>query len=157
MKTTTKIIIGIVSVLVLALLWEILVGFAPASTTTTSEIVVDENGVETVMNEITTTTTTNPITGASKDVFTGKITAVDTGCFADATCSVTVGDKKVILVTGGRGMDTTIPVGKLVGAESIGDLENMIGQTASVYAKPLGDTEYTLYGSSDYYVEVRTR
>ena len=90
--------------------------------------------------------------------FSGEISAVNTGCFADGICSVTVGDREVILLTGMRAGEIP-PLGSLKGAESIGDLEGMIGATAKVYAATTteGDAEYTLYGSKDYYVEVTPR
>lgn len=101
-------------------------------------------------------TSTNPkmVTGSDKETFSGKITAVDTGCFVDAVCSVSVDGKKIILMTGGIRMNPDQEVGKLVGVESIGDLEGKIGVHANVYAAPTREGDYTLYGSSKYYVEV---
>lgn len=98
------------------------------------------------------------ISGSSSTItetFSGKITAVNTGCFADGICSVTIGDKEVILLTGMR-IGTIPPVGALKGVESIGDLEGKIGATATVYAAKTteGTADYTLYGSTTYYVEV---
>lgn len=86
--------------------------------------------------------------------FTGKIEAVDTGCFADGVCSVTVDGKKVILLAGFR--ISPPPVGSLKGVASIGDLEGKIGSTARVYAATSTQEgyDYTLYGSPTYYVEV---
>jgi hypothetical protein len=86
--------------------------------------------------------------------FSGTITSVDTGCFVDAVCSVTVDGKKVILVTGGLAMSPDAKIGKLIGVESIGDLEQKIGAQANVYAALTPEGDYTLYGNSDYYVEV---
>ena len=94
------------------------------------------------------------VTGSHVETFSGTITAVDTGCFFDATCSVTVDGKKVILVTGGRAMASNTKVGKLVGVESIGDLEQKIGQHANVYATTTPDGSWSLYGDEKYYVEV---
>jgi peptidoglycan hydrolase-like protein with peptidoglycan-binding domain len=54
------------------------------------------------------------------ETFTGTISAVDTACFADGVCSVTVDGKKVILLAGLR--VNIPPVGSLQGVESIGDL-----------------------------------
>lgn len=89
----------------------------------------------------------------SATTFTGKIESVDTGCFADATCSVTVGGKKVVLQTGMRVGMFLVPTGTLIGVDSIGDLEKKIGSTVRVYAAELSDgTGYTLIGSSNYYV-----
>jgi hypothetical protein len=85
--------------------------------------------------------------------FTGTISAVDTGCFADAECSVTVDGKKVVILTGMR-LGAPQEVGTLKGVESIGDIEAKIGSQAKVYAAKTADGSYTLYGSGDYYVEV---
>lgn len=87
--------------------------------------------------------------------FKGEISAVDTACFADGICSVTVDGKKVILLAGLR-IPPIPPVGSLTGVESIGDLEDMIGSQAEVYAAATkeGDADYTLYGSTTYYVKV---
>jgi hypothetical protein len=86
--------------------------------------------------------------------FVGAIESYDTGCFADATCSVTVSGKKVVLVTGGRRVQTE-PVGQLLGTPSIGDLEINIGRTAKVYAKMIDGKNYTIYGNEDYFVSVQ--
>jgi len=96
------------------------------------------------------------ITGSATETFSGTITAVDTGCFYDAVCSVSVDGKKVVLVKGGRGMSPDIKVGKLLGVESIGDLEQKIGSHANVYATTTPDGEWSLYGDEKYYVEVVT-
>ena len=86
--------------------------------------------------------------------FTGKLSAVDTSCFADGVCSVTVDGKKVILLTGMR--INIPPVGSVKGVESIGDLESKIGSEVEVYAVATGESgaDYTLYGSTSYYVKV---
>ena len=102
--------------------------------------------------------TTHPqgklITGSDIETFSGTITAVDTGCFSDAVCSVTVDGKKIILEKGGRGMSPDIQVGHLIGVASIGDLEKTIGEHANVYATTTPEGDYSLYGNSKYYVEV---
>lgn len=89
--------------------------------------------------------------------FSGEIEAVDTGCFADGICSVTVDGKEVIVLAGFR-MDPP-PVGKLIGVASIGDIEKMIGATVHVYATTTteGGADYTLYGSPHYYLEVEKK
>ena len=85
-----------------------------------------------------------------KDTFSGKLTEVNTGCFADGECYAVVGGKHVTL-TIGRKQEV---LGSIVGAPSIGDLESYIGETATVYAKPLPDGTYTLYGNASYYLAV---
>lgn len=89
------------------------------------------------------------------ETFSGKIEAVNTGCFADGICSVTISGKEVIILTGMRA-GVIPPVGSLKGVDSIGDLEGKIGAAAKVYAAKTteGGADYTLYGSTSYYVEV---
>ncbi len=94
------------------------------------------------------------VTGSDLETFSGTITAVDTGCFYDAVCSVTVDGKKIVLVKGGRGLPADTVVGKLIGVASIGDLEKKIGEHANVYAGVTGEKEYSIYGNAKYYVEV---
>jgi hypothetical protein len=86
--------------------------------------------------------------------FSGTIQAVETACFADGICSVTIDGKKVILIAGFR--MSPPPVGSLKGVDSIGDLEEKVGATARVYAARATEEgyDYTLYGSSKYFVEV---
>lgn len=92
---------------------------------------------------------------ADPETFTGEISAVNTGCFTDGICSVTVDGKEVILLTGLR-VPPIPPVGSLEGVDSIGDLEDKIGSRAEVRALPVSDgtADYTLYGSTEYYVKV---
>ena len=94
------------------------------------------------------------LSGSDKETFSGTITAVNTGCFADGICSVDVDGKNVIVLTGWGGMRPDAVVGKLIGVESIGDMEDKIGWHANVYATTTAEGGYTLYGSKDYYVEV---
>lgn len=96
------------------------------------------------------------VTGSDLETFSGTITAVNTGCFADGICSVTVDDKEVILLTGWGGMAEGVVMGKLIGVESIGDLEGKIGSHANVYAGLTPEGKHTLYGNANYYVEVVT-
>jgi peptidoglycan hydrolase-like protein with peptidoglycan-binding domain len=87
--------------------------------------------------------------------FVGEISAVDTGCFSDGICSVTIDGKEVILLAGLR-VAPIPPVGTLKGVDSIGDLEDKIGSKAEVYAATTkeGGADYTLYGDTSYYVKV---
>jgi hypothetical protein len=69
-----------------------------------------------------------PITRASflpvkGEYFEGIISAYSTQCFVDGICSVTVGDK-VVVITRGWARD---PVGTLQGVESIADVGSKIG------------------------------
>ncbi len=105
---------------------------------------------EDVVQEVKTPT---PSVDTTEQTFSGKITAYSTGCFVDGICSVTVGDK-VVIITAGFRMNVP-PVGTLQGVESIGDLETKIGHTATVYAHKNSSKEYTLYGKASYYVKVQ--
>ncbi len=87
----------------------------------------------------------------NSEKFRGTITAYSTSCFADGICSVTVDDKMVVTTIGFR---ADKEVGRLIGVESIGDLENEIGSEAEVYALKQDDGTYTLYGDNRYYVLV---
>ncbi len=88
--------------------------------------------------------------GSTEETFTGAITAVSTGCFADGECSVSVDGKKVVTTIGW----SQATVGSIRGRiTDIGSLENQIGASAKVYAKKTTDG-YTLYGNADYYIEV---
>lgn len=93
-------------------------------------------------------------TDSGAKTFSGTVSAVDTGCFADAVCSVTIDGKKIILVQGGRGLPPDTVVGKLIGVDSIGDLEGKMGAFANVYAGLTPEGDYTLYGNSNYFVEI---
>lgn len=93
------------------------------------------------------------VTGSEKETFSGTITDFSTDCFADGICSVSVDGKKVIIMAGFR-MGDIPPVGKLLGVDSIGDLEGKVGWHANVYATTTPEGDYTLYGNPDYYVEV---
>jgi hypothetical protein len=92
------------------------------------------------------------ITGTDGETFSGTITAFSTDCFADGICSVSVDGKRVIVMAGFR--MSPPPVGKLIGVDSIGDLEGKIGWHANVYATTTPEGDYTLYGNENYYVEV---
>jgi hypothetical protein len=92
--------------------------------------------------------TTAPITTAT--TFTGTLEAVNTGCFADGECSVSV-DGKHVTVLIGWSQDT---VGSVIGVEGFGDLEAYLGKLVEVSAQDLGDNQYTLYGSEAFYIKV---
>ena len=81
---------------------------------------------------------------------TGKLTEVNTGCFADGECYAVVDGKKVTLLIGwyqGK-------VGKILGADSIGDLEAFIGTDATVFAGQDADGNYSLLGNEMFYIQV---
>jgi peptidoglycan hydrolase-like protein with peptidoglycan-binding domain len=84
--------------------------------------------------------------------FSGTIQAVSTGCYADGICSVTIDGRKVV-TTSGRSQQI---VGSIKGSvNNIGDIEtSKIGAQANVYAQKTPDG-YTLYGNSNYYIEVQ--
>ncbi|MES2749384.1 MAG: hypothetical protein V4606_03250 [Patescibacteria group bacterium] len=84
------------------------------------------------------------------EAITGTLSAVDTGCFSDGVCFATVAGQKVILLIGRyQG-----PVGRIIGAESIGDLETHIGKTVTVYAGKDTDGNFTLLGNEAFYLKV---
>jgi hypothetical protein len=144
MKTKLSVLItGAIIIVVLAILY---VDVGKQTLTNTPE-------TDTTVATTTDATNTLPVppTGKIKaDMFTGVLQSVDTGCFADGECSVTVDGKHVTLLVG-RSQET---VGSIVGAPSIGDLESYIGKSVEVYARDNSDGTYSLYGSEGFYVKV---
>jgi hypothetical protein len=82
--------------------------------------------------------------------FTGTLEAVNTGCFADGECFITVDGKHVTAIMGWS-QET---VGSLVGVEGFGDLEQYLGKSVEVSAQEVETGKYTLYGSESYYIKV---
>ena len=90
-------------------------------------------------------------TSVTTEQFEGTITAVSTGCFSDGECSISVDGKKVITTLGWTGG----ALGSIRGTvQSVGEAETKIGHTAKVFAKKINGG-YTLYGSTEYYIEVQ--
>ncbi len=77
-------------------------------------------------------------------LFSGKISAVNTGCFVDGICSVTIGDKKVVLLAGFR--VTHPPVGKNNSSDLIKWLYNFYKLPSFFIAR----TGFTSESSSDF-------
>lgn len=86
---------------------------------------------------------------ATTEVFEGVVTAYSTACFSDGVCSISVDGKKVV-TTVGWSQQT---VGQVKGIPDFGSIANNVGAHAKVYAMKAEDG-YTLYGSSDYYVQI---
>lgn len=105
--------------------------------------VVTEELPEAVPAESATTTPTVV-------TFTGTLEAVNTGCFADGECFITV-DNKHITVIMGWSRET---VGTIIGVEGFGDLEQYLGKQVEVFAEEVEPGKYTLYGSEAYYIKV---
>jgi|AntAceMinimDraft_12_1070368.scaffolds.fasta_scaffold93206_2 hypothetical protein len=84
--------------------------------------------------------------------FIGVLEGIDTGCFADAECFAVIEGKKLIVLVGGRGNQGQL-VGNVQGVESFAELFNYIGAFVEVKAMKVSDTDYTLYGSTDYYIK----
>ena len=107
--------------------------------------------VTTYSTTTVTTETTAPTSGKLKvGNFTGTLTKVDTGCFADGECYVEVDGKKVTALLGFNRDE----VGSVIGVDGFGDLEGYIGKPVEVYAQDNSDGTYTLYGSQGFYIKV---
>ncbi len=110
--------------------------------------------VENELTEATDTTKptseTPPAGKLKADTFTGTLTKVDTGCFADGECFVEVDGKKVTALIG----FSRDEVGSVIGVEGFGDLESYIGKKVEVYAQDNSDGTYTLYGSKGFFIKV---
>ena len=131
----------------------------------TTDSVTDDSDTPALQNNTETPTDTPPSpdriarpdaqdTGAGGKIkaanCSGYLQAVNTGCFSDGECSVTVSGKHVTVLMGW----SQAVVGSIIGAESIGVLEAFIGKPVEVYAKDNLDGTYTLYGSAGFYVKV---
>ena len=81
--------------------------------------------------------------------FTGMLEAVNTGCFSDGECSITVDSKQIIALVG-RSQET---VGIIQGVDGFGDLEKYVGKRVSIYARSLGNNSFTLYGDETFYIK----
>ncbi len=87
--------------------------------------------------------------------WTGKINAVKTDCIFDGICSVTVSDVEVVVVQGMVALEEGAEVGKLIGAESVSDVSKYIGKEANVFARKIGNNVYSLYGNSEFFIEIK--
>lgn len=131
-----KIILGLVIVAI--------IGIVVVSRNKTNEPVDTDNG--------RLGDTSGEVVAQAPVTFSGKLQEVNTGCFADGECFVTV-DGKHVRVLMGWSRDT---VGKVLGGDgSIGGLEGSLGKDVEVYANKLDETNYTLYGSETYYVKLK--
>ena len=86
----------------------------------------------------------------SATTFSGTLEAVNTGCFADGECFITVDGKHVTAIMGW----SRDVVGSIEGVDGFGDLEAHLGKQVEVSAHDLGDGKYTLYGSQAFYIKV---
>lgn len=99
------------------------------------------------------TTPQDPVTiTLSTTTFSGIIEEVNTGCFADGECYVSVSGVHITTLLGRR----QEVVGTVIGVPGFGDLENFIGEPVEVYAQKLADGTYTLYGDEGFYIKLRT-
>lgn len=83
--------------------------------------------------------------------FSGVLSEVNTGCFADGECFAVIGGKHITTTLGWR----QEVVGSIRGVDSIGDMEKHIGEQFEVYAQDKGDGTYTLYGSEGFYIQLK--
>ena len=125
---------------------------APAASSTEPKAPVTPTAPKPVATGTASATPKPPLTGPQgiAPSLTGTLTAVDTGCFSDGVCSATVAGKKVVLLIGryqGK-------LGKIIGADSIGDLEAHIGEQATVFAGADADGNFTLLGNEMFYLQV---
>lgn len=84
--------------------------------------------------------------------WTNKITAVDDSCADDGVCTMTIGGVKVITTIGKMTGYETEPLGQIIGLD--GSYRKQIGKTANVYARKISNTEFTLYGNENFFIEI---
>jgi hypothetical protein len=121
------------------------------TTDTPTQVIVGSVNDPTVTTDTSVPTTKlEPTAQASTTTFSGILEEVNTGCFADGECFVSVSGVHVTTLVGRR----QEVVGGVVGVLGFGDLENFVGEEVEVYAKKLTDGTYTLYGSEDFYIKL---
>lgn len=89
-------------------------------------------------------------TGSS---WTNKITKVKTDCMFDGICSLTIGGVEVIVDSGGR-IAPQYDMGRIKGEYANLPLEELVGKTASVFARKITPQLFTLEGNSEFFVEI---
>lgn len=87
--------------------------------------------------------------------WTGKINAVKNDCIFDGMCTITVSDVEVVVVAGMVPLQDGEEVGKLIGVESVGDMERYIGKEANVFARKINSNLFTLYGNKEFFIELK--
>lgn len=112
---------------------------------------VPQDSIEQSGDRIGTTTTSGTEGKLKVANFSGKLSEVNTACFADGECFVVIGGKHITTTLGWR----QEVVGSIQGVESIGDMEKHIGEEFEVYAQDKGDGTYTLYGSEGFYIKLK--
>jgi hypothetical protein len=126
---------------------------SPVSMVTITENATSTPTEEPSLNETPDTPTPKPPVTPPMGIapsLSGKLTEVNTGCFSDGECYAVVDGKKVILLIGwyqGK-------VGKILGADSIGDLGAFIGTDVTVFAGQDVNGNYTLLGNESFYLQV---
>lgn len=79
--------------------------------------------------------------------FRGTVEAIDTGCYVDATCTLTISGRRVVF---GRGWSRS-DWGEVVGLDP-SNSDAILGREVEVYARKYDDLGYTLEGDDAYYV-----
>lgn len=87
--------------------------------------------------------------------WTGKINSVKNDCIFDGVCSITVSGVEVIVVQGMVALQEGEEVGTLRGAASVGDMKKYVGKEANVFARKISNDLFTLYGNSEFYIELK--
>lgn len=82
-----------------------------------------------------------------KNNFSGKITALDNGCWSDGICKIQVDSKTWVTYNIGRNINH-YPIGNVEG-------ELVVGAKVEVYGeKDSAGNDYTLVGNENYYIKV---
>ena len=81
-------------------------------------------------------------------LFTGKIEAIDLGCWADGLCSMEVSGKEIVFGSGYSRSDW----GKVTGID-LQKSNDYIGRGVEVYCRCLTKS-YTLEGNKNYYIKL---
>ncbi len=86
---------------------------------------------------------------AKEEKFSGIITLIDTGCFADGICQMTIDGKDIVFGRGWSGSTW----GEVIGFDLTNGEKKYIGKKAEVFAQKLIES-YTLEGNKKYYIKL---
>lgn len=88
--------------------------------------------------------------------FTGIITEINNGCWADGICSIKVDNKWIVAEIGGLRSPNSKPEirGSLTGINFSQDTNKYIGKSVEVYTKQTDGDNFTIYGNENYYIKL---
>lgn len=90
----------------------------------------------------------DPAADGGETTFRGTVSEIDTGCYADGICTMTIDGKRVVF---GQGMTAADPpTGQLIGTTAP---EQFVGRPVEVFGRLEGNSG-TIIGRPEYYIKI---